>query len=334
MSRLRRRAGRPGASGAAVARRLRRRSECVVPLCRGCHRAYDRGELDLFPTWSPASARSSPTPWSTYRWAVAVSVRALLRVVVCGLCVLGVIAAGYVYGSSRAVTESEAAAEKRQARAASDRRAERVARALGETRGAAPVCPKAAAQARGAEIVVELARGRQTSRRVARAKARRGGAHQEGRRGADGPALLRPSYADELPAGRNSVRATQSCEPDPSFPPPPQDPAPSFISWRGRRCRFATRPLSADRVLEGACQGRPVSRAESPRPVYSRSKASKLAISQRACAALLADTPGFSCFWRARRRDAKPSPRRGAPRSARRRRRPHLGRVSSSRRAR
>jgi hypothetical protein len=27
---------------------------CVVPLCRGCHRAYDRGELDLLPHLEPA----------------------------------------------------------------------------------------------------------------------------------------------------------------------------------------------------------------------------------------------------------------------------------------
>ena len=26
---------------------------CVVPLCRGCHRAYDRGELDLLPYLEP-----------------------------------------------------------------------------------------------------------------------------------------------------------------------------------------------------------------------------------------------------------------------------------------
>ena len=27
--------------------------ECVVPLCRTCHRAYDRGELDLLPHLEP-----------------------------------------------------------------------------------------------------------------------------------------------------------------------------------------------------------------------------------------------------------------------------------------
>jgi hypothetical protein len=27
---------------------------CVVPLCRSCHRAYDRGELDLLPHLEPA----------------------------------------------------------------------------------------------------------------------------------------------------------------------------------------------------------------------------------------------------------------------------------------
>jgi 5-methylcytosine-specific restriction endonuclease McrA len=27
--------------------------ECVVPLCRRCHRAYDRGELDLLPHLEP-----------------------------------------------------------------------------------------------------------------------------------------------------------------------------------------------------------------------------------------------------------------------------------------
>jgi hypothetical protein len=27
---------------------------CVVPLCRRCHRAYDRGELDLLPHLEPA----------------------------------------------------------------------------------------------------------------------------------------------------------------------------------------------------------------------------------------------------------------------------------------
>ena len=27
---------------------------CVVPLCRRCHRAYDRGELDLLPYLEPA----------------------------------------------------------------------------------------------------------------------------------------------------------------------------------------------------------------------------------------------------------------------------------------
>jgi hypothetical protein len=26
---------------------------CVVPLCRGCHRAYDRGQLDLLPYLEP-----------------------------------------------------------------------------------------------------------------------------------------------------------------------------------------------------------------------------------------------------------------------------------------
>lgn len=26
---------------------------CVIPLCRGCHRAYDRGELDLLPYLEP-----------------------------------------------------------------------------------------------------------------------------------------------------------------------------------------------------------------------------------------------------------------------------------------
>jgi 5-methylcytosine-specific restriction endonuclease McrA len=28
--------------------------QCVVPLCRQCHRAYDRGELDLLPHLEPA----------------------------------------------------------------------------------------------------------------------------------------------------------------------------------------------------------------------------------------------------------------------------------------
>ncbi len=28
-------------------------SECVVPLCRRCHRAYDRGELNLLPHLEP-----------------------------------------------------------------------------------------------------------------------------------------------------------------------------------------------------------------------------------------------------------------------------------------
>ncbi len=28
-------------------------AECVVPLCRPCHRAYDRGELDLLPHLEP-----------------------------------------------------------------------------------------------------------------------------------------------------------------------------------------------------------------------------------------------------------------------------------------
>jgi hypothetical protein len=27
--------------------------DCVVPLCRRCHRAYDRGELDLLPHLEP-----------------------------------------------------------------------------------------------------------------------------------------------------------------------------------------------------------------------------------------------------------------------------------------
>jgi hypothetical protein len=27
--------------------------DCVVPLCRSCHRAYDRGELDLLPYLEP-----------------------------------------------------------------------------------------------------------------------------------------------------------------------------------------------------------------------------------------------------------------------------------------
>jgi hypothetical protein len=27
--------------------------DCVVPLCRACHRAYDRGELDLLPYLEP-----------------------------------------------------------------------------------------------------------------------------------------------------------------------------------------------------------------------------------------------------------------------------------------
>jgi hypothetical protein len=27
---------------------------CVVPVCRRCHRAYDRGELDLLPCLEPA----------------------------------------------------------------------------------------------------------------------------------------------------------------------------------------------------------------------------------------------------------------------------------------
>jgi len=27
--------------------------DCVVPLCRCCHRAYDRGELDLLPNLEP-----------------------------------------------------------------------------------------------------------------------------------------------------------------------------------------------------------------------------------------------------------------------------------------
>jgi hypothetical protein len=34
---------------------------CVTALCRRCHRAYDRGELDLLPpTWSPHGGPTSP----------------------------------------------------------------------------------------------------------------------------------------------------------------------------------------------------------------------------------------------------------------------------------
>jgi hypothetical protein len=28
-------------------------ADCVVPLCRRCHRAYDRGDLDLLPHLEP-----------------------------------------------------------------------------------------------------------------------------------------------------------------------------------------------------------------------------------------------------------------------------------------
>ena len=39
---------------------------CVVPACRRCHRAYDRGELDLVPAWSRRRGRSSPTRSGTW----------------------------------------------------------------------------------------------------------------------------------------------------------------------------------------------------------------------------------------------------------------------------
>ena len=35
---------------------------CVVPACRRCHRAYDRGELDLLPYLEPHGGRSSRMP--------------------------------------------------------------------------------------------------------------------------------------------------------------------------------------------------------------------------------------------------------------------------------
>jgi len=42
---------------------------CVVPACRRCHRAYDRGELDLVPAWSRRRGRSSPTRSGTWGWS-------------------------------------------------------------------------------------------------------------------------------------------------------------------------------------------------------------------------------------------------------------------------
>jgi len=38
---------------------------CVTALCRRCHRAYDRGELDLLPTSSRRGEPSSRTPSGT-----------------------------------------------------------------------------------------------------------------------------------------------------------------------------------------------------------------------------------------------------------------------------
>jgi len=39
---------------------------CVTALCRRCHRAYDRGELDLRPTSNRAHGSRSPTPSGTW----------------------------------------------------------------------------------------------------------------------------------------------------------------------------------------------------------------------------------------------------------------------------
>jgi hypothetical protein len=41
---------------------------CVVPACRRCHRAYDRGELDLLAYLEPAGGRSSRMPSATWGW--------------------------------------------------------------------------------------------------------------------------------------------------------------------------------------------------------------------------------------------------------------------------
>jgi hypothetical protein len=38
---------------------------CVVPLCRGCHRAYDQGRLDLLPYLEPGGGPSWRTPSGT-----------------------------------------------------------------------------------------------------------------------------------------------------------------------------------------------------------------------------------------------------------------------------
>ena len=55
LHRLRRRpADRPGPPDPALAGRLWRRALCRAALCRRCHRAYDRGELDLLPYLEPA----------------------------------------------------------------------------------------------------------------------------------------------------------------------------------------------------------------------------------------------------------------------------------------
>jgi 5-methylcytosine-specific restriction endonuclease McrA len=44
-------------------------ANCCVPLCRSCHRAYDRGELDLLPRLEPRfraelAHASIHLPWS------------------------------------------------------------------------------------------------------------------------------------------------------------------------------------------------------------------------------------------------------------------------------
>ena len=47
-------ADRSGAPHTQVAGRMRSTPCCVTALCRPCHRAYDRGELDLLPYLEPA----------------------------------------------------------------------------------------------------------------------------------------------------------------------------------------------------------------------------------------------------------------------------------------
>jgi hypothetical protein len=53
-------AGRLGAPGAALARRMRRCGVLLRSALRAHHQLYDGGELDLFPHSSPATGSSCP----------------------------------------------------------------------------------------------------------------------------------------------------------------------------------------------------------------------------------------------------------------------------------